>query len=456
VTSYSPDDIPATNIDIVTYTGSWAKARANHNIAFVEISPLDQRVWFGVDASPGLYRGFYNRRVRDYVGGPWRWLYSYSPQIRTFQQPSSAGPASVHYSDTAKYRDPATGLYYKFLMFEGYQPGSCDGVVAGFLYVTFSNDGICWTDRREVHRSGGPSFDCYPGHTNTIPMEQMQSIDAGDRLILVGVEGDVRELVPPVDETDGWGSVTFRHWTNMERTQTYVGWVSYTDPQSLNLYSPAEITNAGMFHPKAINGTAQNPNRYVPYHYFMNLSIAYDPSTGYLYMGRGYPYAYDRGSYNDSGWAFANDAPSGYVIPNWTQLQSVDMWGPNGYSNVEGCLPSPYTLPNRIQVYRMYLGSLSMITRLTDGTGTWQLVGDYGGNASYGHDYGWWPGLVAGQQNVGHDFGAVSFARDRAGNLLRNTSGQAQVFGAHTYKLSKSSGPCRITGLEREVLLSIP
>ena len=48
VPSYSPDDIPATNIDIITYTGALAKARANHNFCFVEMSPNDQRVWFGV------------------------------------------------------------------------------------------------------------------------------------------------------------------------------------------------------------------------------------------------------------------------------------------------------------------------------------------------------------------------------------------------------------------------
>ena len=39
VLSFSPDDIPATNIDIITYTGAIVKPKANHSIAFVELSP---------------------------------------------------------------------------------------------------------------------------------------------------------------------------------------------------------------------------------------------------------------------------------------------------------------------------------------------------------------------------------------------------------------------------------
>jgi hypothetical protein len=449
VASYSPDDVPLTNVDIVTYTGMLQKARANHNFCFVEISPTDQRVWFGVDASPGLFRTFYNRRVRDYVGGPWRWLYSYSPEIVRFFQPSSSGPASVHYSDTAKYRDPATGNYYKFIMYQGFQPGSCDGQVAAFLYVAFSNDGVCWTEGREVHRTGGPSFpSCYPGHINTVPIEQMQAIDGGDRLWLIGVEGDINALIPPADGT-------MNRWNAMNRTQTYIGWTSYTSPDVLNLIATPEITANGMFKPVTGPANASHPDRYAPYNYFMNLAVGFDAGTGYFYMGRGYPYAYDRGSKELAGVGIS-DPPSYYNVPTTAQEQNVDLAGPNGTSSVEGCLGAPYTLPNRIQIYRMYIGSMSNIGLLA--TGTWQLVADMGGQYGFSFKTGWGNTLrVTPQTNDGHDWGAVSFIRDRNGNLIRDGFGQVQLFGAHTFKQMKSwSSPCRITGFEREVYFTLP
>lgn len=447
VPSYSPDDIPPTNVDIITYTGQVMKARANHNFCFVEISPLDQRVWFGVDASPGLYRSFYNRRVRDYVGGPWRWLYSYSPEIIRFQQPSSSGPASVHYSATPKYRDPATGIYYKYIMYQGYQPGSCDGQVAGFLYVAFSNDGICWTEGREAHRAGGPSFPCYPGHTETVPIEQMQAIDGGDKLYLVGVEGDINALIPPADST-------YRHWTTMDRTLTAVGWASYDRPDIVNLFASPEVSASGVFLPVTGPSNSTHTNRYAPYAYFMNLAIGYDAASGYLYLGRGYPYPYDRGSKSLAGTGIW-DPPTYYNVPTTAQETNYELVGPNGTSSVEGCLPAPYTLPNRIQIYRMYIGSIQNIGQIA--TGTWTLVADMGGQYGFGFKWGWGNTLlVTSQSNVGHDFGALSFVRDRNGNLVRDGWGYVQVFGAHTYKEKKSVGPCRITGFEHEVLLTVP
>src|SRR5687767_5906390 len=63
--SSSPADVPPANYDIITATGAIVKARANLTVAMVEISPNDQRVWFGVDSHPGARRVFYNRRLRD-------------------------------------------------------------------------------------------------------------------------------------------------------------------------------------------------------------------------------------------------------------------------------------------------------------------------------------------------------------------------------------------------------
>lgn len=439
VSSSSPDDIPATNIDYINYNGTVFKGRANHNFIFMQMSPTDQRIWFAVEGPPppdsdGIARVFYNRRVRDDIGGPWRWLYSYSPEIIRYSAGASSGPASVHYSDTPKYRDPATSHYYKYIMYENAQPGNCNGQVAGFVHVSFSNDGVCWTDSRVVHRPGGPTFPCFPGQTEIVPVEQFQAIDGGDRMWLVGVEGNIDELVPPPD-------ATYRHWTAMDRTQTAMGWASYYDPTTIYLVEPIELTANGMFLPVTGPWNYSQMTRYAPYAYFINLAIGFDAQSGYFYIGRAYPYPYDRGSMTLAGTGIS-DPPTFYNVPTWEQDES--------------CLPAPYTLPNRIQIYRMYIGSLFNISQL--GTGTWEFIGDYGGFQGYGFKTGWSGPtyLVYNQNNIGHDFGAISFLRDRNGNLVRDSAGYVQVFGAHTLREVKSIGPCVTTGFEREVLFRVP
>src|SRR5947208_1486470 len=141
VLSSALDDIPATGEDIVTYTGAYAKAQANHNVNYVQISSNDQRVWFISDGSPGIGKAFYNRRYRADANSPWYWQYSVSPAVIVSQLPDSSGPASVLYSNTAKYRDSASGTYYQFLMYQVFQPGACDGANA-VMNISFSNDGI--------------------------------------------------------------------------------------------------------------------------------------------------------------------------------------------------------------------------------------------------------------------------------------------------------------------------
>jgi hypothetical protein len=172
VVSNSPDDIPATNIDIITYTGAIVKARANHNIAFVEIGPDEQRVYFGSDANPSLARCFYNQRLRNTVTGQWTWRYAYSPEVIRYQTPTSGGAGAVLYSPTAKYRDPTSGILYKFVMYQVVQPGACDGAVAGFVFYSLSNNGTCWTAPRQAVRPGGPSFNCSSTFAGDRPRSQ--------------------------------------------------------------------------------------------------------------------------------------------------------------------------------------------------------------------------------------------------------------------------------------------
>lgn len=449
VPSSSADDIPPTDFDIVTYTGAYAKARANHNFSFVQITPNDQRVWFFADGSNLPYT-FYNRRVRDTETAPWRWLYSYSQAVVQYAPGVSTAPSSVLYSPTPRYWDSITQSAYEFLLYITYQPQACNGIVAGFLYFSFSHDGICWTVPRAAVHTGGPSFPCFPNKTNTIPIEQMSALDGGDRIWLVGVEGNINELAPPPGST-------YRRWSNMARTQTYVGWAYLNGPGAIFLVQPSsELSRNGVYLPT--NGPA-NPccwDRYLPYAYFMNLQIAYDPATGEFFIGRGYPYSYDRGSRELAGTG-TSDPPYQNNVPSWAQIVDRTIPGPNGNQSVEGCADVPYLFPNRIQVYKMNIGSLSNISQIV--SGWWTLVADVGGNVGYPFrqmsPYTTSTPIIGLQTNYGRDFGAVSFLRDGQGNFARD-GGIRYMFGAETLRLSKGEGLCRTTGLERETLVALP
>jgi hypothetical protein len=280
VVSNSPDDIPATNIDIITYTGALAKARANHNIAFVEISPNEQQVWFGSDANPSLGRCFYNRRLRDPITLQWTWRYSYSPEVIRYPTPTSGGAGAVLYSSTAKYKDPTTvtmtspGTLYKYVMYQVVQPGACDGAVAGFVYYSLSNNGTCWTTPRAATRPGGPSFNCSTAVTNSVPVETVSAIDNGSTIYLVGLEGDIsNQLAPPVTVLDPDGNP--RRYNNMNKTLTALGSASTSDPGLITILGA--LTTNGMFVPKYGPANIANPDRYKTFAYFIDMDMAWDP-----------------------------------------------------------------------------------------------------------------------------------------------------------------------------------
>jgi hypothetical protein len=110
---------------------------------------------------------------------------------------SSTGPNTVLYDPSFKYRDPATGYGYKYMMYSVSQPRECDGNTLGFLYVSFSMNGTCWTPLRQATRVGGPSLPCLPGATNTVPVETVSAIDSGTQIYLMGIEGDTTPLRDP-------------------------------------------------------------------------------------------------------------------------------------------------------------------------------------------------------------------------------------------------------------------
>lgn len=418
------DSIPPGTGQILTYTGSYAPGKANGRFAVSWPNLNEQLVWFGVDSAPPDGKVYYNRRYRAHSTAPWYWQYSTSPPIIDHGD-SSTGPNSVLYDPNFKFRDPATGIHYKYMMYSVSQPRDCDGVVLGFLYVSFSMEGTCWTGLRQVTRTGGPSFPCHPGVTNTVPVETVAAVDSLSQIYLMGIEGDTAPLADP---------------TQMNRTQTYIGTTTYQNPHILNLIGSAEVSANGIVSPSGV--TSGDIERYRPYNYFMNLDMTYDESTGYLFVGRAYPYPFDR-----------NAASPNTPCPWQSQVQYLYDATRGQDAPVQGCLAPPGTLPNRVQVYKMYIGSLSNISTIL--TGTWTLVGDYGGSVGYSNavlgtcDINNSSPLTDGrQQNTGRDFAYVNFLRYGRGNVAPNGS-YGQLLAADSYKLSKGFGYCYVTGNEK-------
>jgi len=153
----APDDIPpGRGAWLRDYQGNWFEGKANHVMAFVQINSNEQKVWFSVESSPHHGIVFYNRRYRTSATAPWQWAYSRSLPLIWYPNGSMVVNA-VLYSPTPKYGRGSA--YYKYVMFTTYQPEACNGNIAGFAYVSFSQDGFCWTTPEPMRREGGPSGD---------------------------------------------------------------------------------------------------------------------------------------------------------------------------------------------------------------------------------------------------------------------------------------------------------
>jgi len=420
---------------ILTNSGTRVEAQANGHIAFVQNNDNDQRVWFSTDSTPGLGKTYYNRRYRADASSSWYWQYSHSIKILDLGQ-ASAGPSTVLYSSTAKYRDTldVTGAHYNYVMYAVSQPGSCNGGVLGYLYVLYSNDGLCWTAPRRVTVTGGPTAICGPdaGKTKMVATEAVSVIDAGNTIQLLVMEGTNSLLVPH---------------TAMNRTYAHIGHTSPEAPDQLAWYGGfnADIVTFGVLSPFGIPGVV----RYQTYSYFMNLDMAFDPASGYLYVARAYPYPFDRNA----------DVGPADVPCHW-QGDVVNVWDPvlGGYAVVAGCNMAPSTLPNRIQIYRMYLGNMSQFPNIAypSGNYVWDLVADWGGDVGYTNaalSCGYTSRSDIHQQNVGRDYAYITFLRDAVGNLMRY-NGVPMLLAGDSVKLSKGYGPCYVTGTEKLTLVS--
>lgn len=236
VASSSPADIPRTYYQITTSAGANVWAQANGGVVWADVTPDDQRVYFGVDSSPGLGGIFYNRRTRANASSPWQWQYPQSFPVNGFGSYNSAGPAALLYSATPKYYNYVDHTYYSYVMYLVNQPSACDGQVGGILFVAFSNNATCWTAPQQVIYYNELSYPCYPGG-NLLATPGMSAIDAGNQIDLIWMEGDNNALAP----TD----LSARNLV-MERTKADWG----TAAISTGL-GPSNVTKGGESRPAA-------------------------------------------------------------------------------------------------------------------------------------------------------------------------------------------------------------
>lgn len=428
----NPDDIPrAEGAWLLTYNGSWFEGKQNHVMGFVQTTPDEQKVWFTVNSTPHYTRVFYNRRYRTSSTAPWQWMYSKSVKILDLPSPGSAVVNAVLYSPTAKYR-PGTGgsTLYKYAMFITYQPKACDGQIMGFAMVSYSNDGLCWTTAIPLQHPGGPSAECAPElGTWLVQVESFDVIDGGDKIYLIGMEGSVPAAID---------------WNNMDRTFTSWGYAMPTTSATVTIPANPELSVSGIVSPEGIPRT---DDRFKTYSYLINPAMAWDADNGDLYVTRGYPYPFDR----------RHDlAPTSPTVPSYDQAFETFIYNYllDAPQHVEGCPASPATFPNRVQIYKMHLGTLSNFSQVS--TGTWTLVSDIGNNVGYAYSTitNNIP-IAPPQTSVGRDYGAASFMRTGTG-ALQLVDGNAYMFAATQYLTPLSVGQCRSTGLDRSYLTVVP
>jgi hypothetical protein len=435
VPSYSLDDVPpGTDAWIVNYQGNTFRSGPNHQLAYVQTGPNEQKVWFSIDWAPKPDPGrqgpqlgpYYNRRYRASESSPWFWQYASSQPLYGI----TGFIDTVLYSPTPRYTDQ-WGYTWNYIMYSVDQPGNCNNGQLGFATVQYSSDGVHWYDETPLRHPGGPSAVCAPElGSDLVQVEALDAVDDGQGTIwLIGQDGDVAMLSNEL---------------NMDQTHAAWGTSSYasTTQVAINQWT-CDITNAGIFVP-TLPGSWATRNK--TYAYFMNMAMAWDAPNGDLYWSRGYPYPFDR------------RPDYGATVPSPEYTVERNALNPVWWISqlVEGCAGSPVIYPNRHQIYKMHLGSLSNFSLLH--TGTWTLVADRGNYAGYQQSavppYG--PASLTPGQTAGtRDAGAASFLRDQSGNLVR-TGGSAYVFGASTLMETLSVGPCRVTGNERIVAEAVP
>lgn len=448
ILSASMDDIPPTWTKIVTADGAIVDGKPNFMLSYVDVSPLEQRVWFTLSANRVPATVYFNRRTRATTNSPWYWTYTNSVKVlevyenNSEQEPPSFALGTVLYSAAAPFRNPVTGVRFTHVMWAIYQPTLCNGVTAGFLVLSFSNDGTTWIGPYQVLREGGPTFPCWSGHANTVPVEAVSAIFDGDfTMHLMGLEGDGTLLV---------------NRANMDRTLAVVGFADINNPGLVRLHpGPSEVSALGVVKP---NPLPSYGSRYAAYAYFVNMQMAWDAVAGELYVSRAYPYGIDRGH---GGYEY----PFYDVIPHPSIVYSTQGFNPyifGGWQDVDGCVASPFALPTRVQIYKTYLGTLSNFQATTNQT--WTLVADVGSSLGYKmYPTPFTSGVVQpaidpslGMVNVGRDLGSGSFVTDGHG-VLKRYGTTTFWLGGSDIRSDRTTGTatCRLTGNERVLLYTL-
>jgi hypothetical protein len=438
VLSTSPDDIPpAAGGYVIAHDGHYFLGIANHVMGFVQTGPNEQKVWFTLNHDKQFVNCYYNRRYRADSSSPWYWEFSQSPNVLSFPiQPGDQWASlvidTVLYSPTPKY---GWNQNYQYVMYSTYQPHSCDLTVMGFAYVCYSTDGVCWTTPQPMRHTGGPSATCAPAlGSDLVQVETLDAIDGGDTIYLMGIDGNTATLAQP---------------GNMSGTGTTWGHASRFSPDTLVVEQSHIVSPYGMLNPLALQSTC-DPDKYRPYAYFMNLAIAYDDVNGDLYVSRAYPWPYNRHG------AVGDPCRSGQTTPGTDQMTGASLWNMylGQYQQVQGVDGPPGTFPNRVQIYKLHIGSLANFGMVT--SAIWTLVADYGNAVGYELGSFNQPLVDAQQTNMGHDYDAASFLRNGAGFLQLYDDGAPHIFGSTGNRTNLSVGVPYTTGNERTYFLTFP
>lgn len=399
------------------------------------------------NADPSLYYNKYE--YNGWTLNPSRRVVHYNPQTTTLAAGTLLMSSSAMFynetdveGETGYYKNalyfvnqPNPSLYWPLYGQEAYggtltvreevsNPGW------GLVYATFSNDLVNWTVPCQV-------FTVVGGVDRVLYAEQVSAIYRGGTLYLIVVEGK------------------FDPYFSLQNTVTYAR-LLYLNPTTHALRATEWIDSSTYFDKTGITGfnpglTIKDPstgNTYTTMDHpiCFNAFCTLDEDNHYLYMTRAYAYPYH---------FLPTNILYGVIPVFYENGQCVK--DPAGGGAILRGLP---TLPNRVQLYRKYLGSPTNGNRLYDSTYPWELLGDWGWSHGYRAYYlsggqwvcGYVP-LQSGQSSIDMDANTMTCMGDEFGfkhpvwlavvggdtNAGRTVTGlKAQSRDYHSYMLSLS------------------
>lgn len=325
------------------------------------------------------------------------WQYPQSRVLLNHQTPdASTAFGSIFIDANPVFVNPQGGTF-KRLMYYVYQPDGSP--FAGWVCLSFSNDGLTWTSPiKATTNAASPIASCV--NDGGIATEAISAFRRGSTIWMAVMEGDTSALITGIN-------------AGTTRTYSFLYTLDITNPRVMALQG--EFSNLGIERPN-------KGGRYV-HGYGINLDFTYDPTELALYFSRAYPYSYD-----STGGIPCNNPPVG---------------------STPRCITGYAQLPNRVQIYKMSIPT----GRIRDAlSGTWTLVQDYGTAVGYKDmDTGTClNGVLSSmsQISVGLDINSVSFYKDASGLITRSTlNGRTVVFGAGPKERAYGNCDFTVTGL---------